>query len=75
MFRQNRYGGQYTRRFAATAAPAAPQPDMAAPRRMALAMAYLEDQKFEDLYDLPGALARGTLFKELDMPFHGCFKI
>ena len=75
MFRQNRYGGQYMQRPASAQAPGMPAPDKNAPGRMALAMAYLAEQPFEDLYEPSEALARGTLFRQLDMPFHGCFRI
>ncbi len=36
-----------------------------------LAMAYVPMQKFRDLYDAAEALKRGTLFKELDLPYVG----
>ncbi len=36
-----------------------------------LASVYSPTQVFRDLYDLDTALARGTLFKELDLPFLG----
>lgn len=74
MIRQNRYGGQYMRRFAPQT-PSAPQAEEKESGRMALAMAYLADQRFEELYEPAEALSHGTLFKELDMPFHGCFRI
>ena len=76
MIRQNRFGGQYMQRPAAAKAQGmqtAPEDD--ARGRMSLAMAYLPDQKFEDLYELPEALTRGTLFAQLDLPFHGCFRV
>ena len=31
--------------------------------------AYVPYQKYENLYDLKNALKRGTIFKELDIPF------
>ena len=38
-----------------------------------LAMVYAPDQEFDALYDGEEALARGTLFRELDLPFcRGC---
>jgi len=36
-----------------------------------LAMAYVPDQEWGDLYDEAIALQRGTLFPELDKPFTG----
>ena len=36
-----------------------------------LAMVYAPKQTFTDLYEPEEALARGTLFRELDLPFHG----
>lgn len=36
-----------------------------------LAMAYVPVQKWQDLYEPDVALARGTLFAELDKPFVG----
>lgn len=36
---------------------------------MPLAMAYVPWQEFENLYDLPCAYHRGTIFKDLDKPF------
>lgn len=38
---------------------------------MVLAMAYVPDQKWGDLYDECVALQRGTLFPDLDKPFTG----
>ena len=35
-----------------------------------LAMAYLPDQEWEDLYGEEEALERGTMFKKLDLPFY-----
>ena len=75
MIRQNRFGGQYMQRPAAPQAPGTQTSDGSAPGRMALAMAYLADQPFEDLYETPEALTHGTLFRQLDMPFHGCFRV
>jgi len=37
-----------------------------------LAMVYAPLQVWKDLYDKENALCRGTLFKELDLPFVGC---
>ncbi len=36
-----------------------------------LAMAYVPMQKFENIYSVNEALTRGTLFKDLDLPFLG----
>ncbi|MBQ9467467.1 MAG: spore coat associated protein CotJA [Clostridia bacterium] len=44
-------------------------------QRSPLAMVYPEEQKFIDLYTPEEALTRGTLFKQLDMPFHKGFRI
>ena len=44
-------------------------------KRKSLAMVYEVDQSFENLYRPEEALLRGTLFKELDMPFHKGFRI
>ncbi len=41
------------------------------PAHVSLAMMYVPFQRFENLYDEEKALARGTLFAELDMPFYG----
>ena len=41
------------------------------PSRISLAMSYVPYQRFENLYDGEKALARGTLFACLDLPFHG----
>ena len=40
-----------------------------------LAMVYPVKQKFENLYDPDEALCAGTLFKELELPFHKGFRI
>ena len=37
-----------------------------------LAMAYVRKQSWRRIYKLDVAIARGTLFNELDMPFSGC---
>ena len=37
---------------------------------VSLAMVYSPCQAFDDLYDVEAALARGTIFKELDKPFY-----
>lgn len=37
--------------------------------RLALAIATVPMQRFEQLYAVPDALARGTLFRQLDLPF------
>ena len=41
------------------------------PAHVSLAMAYVPYQRFENLYDEDKALERGTLFKDLDLPFYG----
>lgn len=41
------------------------------PAHIALAMCYVPNQPFEDLYDDSKALERGTLFANLDLPFYG----
>jgi hypothetical protein len=41
------------------------------PRHISLAMAYVPFQRFENLYDAEKALQRGTLYKDLDLPFYG----
>ena len=37
-----------------------------------LAMAYVPEQKFEGIKDPACALAAGTIFDALDLPFSGC---
>lgn len=41
------------------------------PKNISLAMSYVPNQPFDNLYDAPTALSRGTLFKSLDFPFVG----
>ena len=41
------------------------------PEKISLAMSYVPNQPFQNLYDEPTALSRGTLFKSLDFPFVG----
>ena len=41
------------------------------PAMISLAMSYVPDQSFENLYDETTALSRGTLFRSLDFPFYG----
>lgn len=36
-----------------------------------IAMVYTPEQEFEELYDADIALTRGTIFKQLDLPFLG----
>lgn len=38
---------------------------------MALAMAYVPWQNWKRIYEVEKALCRGTIFEELDKPFHG----
>lgn len=40
-------------------------------KRYPLASVYSPLQEWSDIYDLETALKRGTVFKELDLPFHG----
>lgn len=37
----------------------------------ALAMAYVPSQPWEELYESEEALQRGTIFRQLDLPFEG----
>lgn len=39
--------------------------------KLALAMAYVPPQEWEDLYDADIGFARGTIFQQLDKPFIG----
>lgn len=41
------------------------------PPHVSLAMAYIPYQNYENVYDDEKALARGTLFASLDLPFIG----
>jgi len=41
------------------------------PAHVSLAMMYVPYQRFENLYEPDKALERGTLFKDLDLPFYG----
>ena len=41
------------------------------PARISLAMSYVPNQPFENLYDEATALCKGTLYKALDFPFVG----
>lgn len=38
---------------------------------MVLAMAYVPVQQWQDLYEPEEALRRGTIFRQLDLPFEG----
>lgn len=38
---------------------------------MVLAMAYVPVQQWQDLYEPEEALCRGTIFRQLDLPFEG----
>ncbi len=42
---------------------------------LSLAMAYVPNQKFRDIYDMETALMKGTIFKELDKPFLGYMNV
>ena len=41
------------------------------PAKISLAMSYVPNQPFENLYDEKEALAQGTLFRSLNFPFVG----
>ena len=41
------------------------------PEPMVLAMAYVPVQQWQELYEPEEALHRGTLFRQLDLPFEG----
>ena len=49
----------------------APVQESTFPPHVSLAMMYVPYQRFENLYDEEKALAAGTLFAELDLPFYG----
>lgn len=38
---------------------------------MVLAMAYVPAQRWQDLYEAAEGLPRGTIFRQLDLPFKG----
>ena len=38
---------------------------------MPLAMAYVPWQRWQEIYDVCDGFQRGTIFRELDKPFHG----
>ncbi len=40
-------------------------------QELPIAMAYVPWQQWKDLYDTREAFKRGTLFKQLDLPFYG----
>ncbi|MBQ7624100.1 MAG: spore coat associated protein CotJA [Clostridia bacterium] len=40
-------------------------------QNLPLAMAYVPRQEFKEIYDMPKALSRGTIFAQLDLPFGG----
>ena len=44
------------------------------PKNISLAMSYVPNQPFDNLYDEHTAFSRGTLFKSLDFPFVGAKK-
>lgn len=44
------------------------------PAKLSLAMAYVPYQSFDGLYEGGDALAHGTLFRALDLPFYGAKK-
>ncbi len=41
------------------------------PDPMVLAMGYVPNQSWKDLYEPAEAFCRGTLFRQLDLPFEG----
>lgn len=41
------------------------------PSGQRLAMAYVPDQMWEDLFEPEDALQRGTIFRQLELPFEG----
>lgn len=52
--------------------PAMPeQNESTFPAQVSLAMMYVPFQRFENLYEPDNALERGTLYKDLDLPFYG----
>ena len=56
-------------------APAARQPDRAPERAKSLAMVYPVVQNFGEVYEPADALNAGTLFKQLELPFHKGFRL
>ena len=55
--------------------PLMPEPDESSfPAHASLAMMYVPYQRFQNLYEPEKALARGTLFADLDLPFYGTKK-
>lgn len=51
--------------------PPAQKPDCEPQQRMALAMAYVPWQKWQQPYDFDKSLMVGTIFPDLDLPFLG----
>lgn len=51
--------------------PAAPTPVHMNPDPMVLAMAYVPSQRWQDLYEPEEGFSRGTIFRQLDLPFEG----
>lgn len=47
------------------------EPDRMHQPSMVLAMAYVPAQKWQELYEPNEALHRGTIFRQLDLPFEG----
>jgi hypothetical protein len=43
----------------------------ARPEPMVLGMAYVPNQHWQDLYEAEAGFPRGTIFKQLDLPFEG----
>ncbi len=48
-----------------------PQPTTKFPKETPPAMAYVPFQMWENVYDAEQGFHRGTMFPELDQPFHG----
>ena len=66
-----RYGYEEFSRFLRGDAQACQKPnETSAPKGRSLAMVYPEKQKFIKIYDPEIALANGTMFEELFMPFN-----
>lgn len=45
--------------------------DRICPEPMVLGMAYVPNQNWQDLYEAEAGFPRGTIFKQLDLPFEG----
>lgn len=51
--------------------PTAPAPVHRMTDPMVLAMAYVPSQRWQDLYEPEEGFPRGTIFRQLDLPFEG----